>query len=150
MGLNPIPQSDLMQADSFMYVVVSASSLCPDQLSSHRVQAASQQSHIETLVNRFAMYYTPLVVLACLVLILVPAAMRKPDLEVSHPACGAAQQQHSGCACLLLNCKTKVAPLSCSSCSRVSAFSVQRLFRAALIGSLVNCSTYLSPAYSVC
>lgn len=48
------------------------------------VQAASQQSPMETLVARFAKWYTPAVVAACLLLIIVPAAMRKHNLKVSN------------------------------------------------------------------
>ena len=41
------------------------------------VQAASQQSPTETLVARFAKWYTPIVVLACVLLIIIPASMGK-------------------------------------------------------------------------
>ena len=47
-----------------------------------------QQSKSEGAVLRFAKYYTPLVVLTCVLLIVVPAIMRKRDLKV-------------WCACLL-------------------------------------------------
>lgn len=41
-----------------------------------------QQSKSEGAVLRFAKYYTPLVVLTCVLLIVVPAIMRKQDLKV--------------------------------------------------------------------
>jgi cation transport ATPase len=41
-----------------------------------------QQSKSEGAVLRFAKYYTPLVVLTCVLLIVVPAIMRKGDLKV--------------------------------------------------------------------
>ena len=41
-----------------------------------------QQSKSEGAVLRFAKYYTPLVVLTCVLLIVVPAIMRKRDLKV--------------------------------------------------------------------
>ncbi len=41
-----------------------------------------QQSKSEGAVLRFAKYYTPLVVLICVLLIVVPAIMRKRDLKV--------------------------------------------------------------------
>ncbi|KAK9812049.1 hypothetical protein WJX73_001132 [Symbiochloris irregularis] len=44
-------------------------------------QAASQQSPIETIVNRFAKVYTPVAVFTCLLLIIVPAAMGKSDIK---------------------------------------------------------------------
>lgn len=49
------------------------------------LQAASQQSPMETVVARFAKWYTPTVVLACVLLIIIPAAMRKDDLKVHTP-----------------------------------------------------------------
>lgn len=44
-------------------------------------QAMGQQSKSEGAVLRFAKYYTPLVVLTCVLLIVVPAIMRKRDLK---------------------------------------------------------------------
>lgn len=41
-----------------------------------------QQSKSEGAVLRFAKYYTPLVVSTCVLLIVVPAIMRKQDLKV--------------------------------------------------------------------
>lgn len=39
---------------------------------------------METIVNRFAKVYTPVAVLACLLLIIVPAGMGKSDIKVCH------------------------------------------------------------------
>ena len=41
-----------------------------------------QQSKSEGAVLRFAKYYTPLVLLTCILIIAVPAAMRQPNLKV--------------------------------------------------------------------
>jgi len=54
-----------------------------------------QQSKSEGAVLRFAKYYTPVVVSTCVLLIVVPAIMRKQDLKVHcrsapWPVCSAA------------------------------------------------------------
>lgn len=46
------------------------------------VQATARQSPTETYVNRFAKWYTPIVVFACLCLALAPLAARVNDPKV--------------------------------------------------------------------
>ena len=75
---------------------------------------------METIVNRFAKYYTPIMVLACLLLIVVPAAMRKRDLKVSHLLCNSVVV-YAGHSCV-----------ACLSCRSSFATSFQTSPRAAL------------------
>ena len=51
------------------------------------LQAMGQQSKSEGAVQHFARYYTPAVVLACVLLIIIPACMQKRDLKVGHRLC---------------------------------------------------------------
>ncbi len=55
---------------------------CQAELGLCVLQAMGQQSKSEGAVLRFAKCYTPLVVLACVLLIIIPAGMHKSDLKV--------------------------------------------------------------------
>lgn len=55
----------------------------PDPFPAPHPQATSEQSPTESLVSRFAKYYTPLVVLACLCLAFIPWAAGVEDHTVS-------------------------------------------------------------------
>ena len=48
------------------------------------LQAMGQQSNGEGAVPHFSKYYTPLVVLACVLLIIIPASMQECNLKVGH------------------------------------------------------------------
>lgn len=60
-----------------------------------------QQSRSEGAVLRFAKYYTPVIVITCILIIVVPAAMQQPNLNVRWMFASAIVESCTFCAALM-------------------------------------------------